>query len=88
MAPPPRKRKKKKLTPEEMEQAFEDWKNEKEGEYEFLIKLASIISRLDLSSLTRLDPDMTCKMQEFLDLFQKIGVTFRVKKCKKLKPIQ
>lgn len=86
--PPKKGRKKKKLTPEELEEAFETWKNEEDGEYQYILKLNSIISRLNLSDLDNMDPDMTVKTQEFLEAYQKIGVVFRVKKCKKLKTIQ
>ena len=86
--PPPRKRKKKKMTPEEQEEAFENWKAEEDGEYQYILKLKSLIEELNLQELDNMDPDMTVKTQDFLDAFQKIGVVFRVKKCKKLKPIQ
>ena len=81
-------KKKKQLTPEQLEQILDAWKNEPEGEYQYILAVNQIVSKLNLLELDQMDPDMTVKAQEFLDIFGKMGQVFKVKKCRKIKPIQ
>lgn len=81
-------KKKKVLTPEQLEQIMDTWKNEPEGEFQYIMAVNQIVSKLNLLELDQMDPDMTVKTQEFLDVYGKMGQVFKVKKCRKIKPIQ
>lgn len=82
---PPRRRGKKKLTEEELKQAFEDWKNAEEGEYEYLTNLKELAEELKLAEIDDLDRDLFQKTEPFLVEFQRMGAVFKVKKCRKFK---
>ena len=86
---PPRKRKKKaKLSEEQLKENYEKWKAEEDGEYALIKELDGLVQELGLTNLSELDPDLTVKIQKFLPVFQRIGQVFKVKKSRKLKPIK
>lgn len=47
-----------------------------------------LTSTLKLDQLDQLGTDLVIKTQDFLDLFGKMGAKFKVKNCKKIKPIK
>jgi hypothetical protein len=66
----------KKMSPEELETLFEEWKNDS-PEYKILVTLKGM--KKELPTLTEISPDITEKWQAFLLEFIKIGPIFKIK---------
>lgn len=81
------RRKKKVLSPEEQEAAFEEWKSVEDGEYALMVELKNMAQRMSLNNPEsfRLAEDLTIKVEAFMDTFKNIGKVFKVKGCKKFK---
>jgi hypothetical protein len=84
----PRRRKKKKLTEEEIKEKFEEWRSQPDGEYALLCELREMGAHLNLGKLSELDTDLTSKCEQIFPIFQKVGAVFKVKKSRKIKPIK
>lgn len=79
------RRRKKKLTPEQIKEAYETWKTEEDGEYAHLLKMKEIIEDLKLTEVKDINKDLFQKTEPYLVEFQKMGAIFKVKKCRKFK---
>lgn len=76
----------KKLTPEELKQQFDIWKESSE-EYKLIEQLKDIKNTPGLTELTETSMDLIEKWQPFFDLLVKVGTVFKVRGTK-MKPIQ
>jgi hypothetical protein len=82
-----RKKGKKVMSESERKEAFEEWKNEEEGEFFFLQMLKDRANELGVTEYTAYHnfADCTFKVEEFMESFKDIGKYFKVKGAKKFK---
>jgi len=85
---PRKRRRKKKLTEEEIKEKFEEWKSLPDGEYALLCEIREMANHLNLNKISEIDQDLSAKCEQIFPIYSRVGAVFRVKKSRKIKTMK